>query len=207
MRLRSSQRFQVPGKSAPREHLQLIISTYIVSRNITFKENTATASPTFQSSRMANKQLKYFFFQIMASQYQNMLNEMQQQLRKSCNVEQLTSLVYAILCLGMSLDILLRYIYLTADHMKTQSSNSWGCAGDDVIQKAESYGQKIENGFDFIVRIFQVKYRKMNPFENPGSESWAGRLKPAETDLFCRIECLIRDNCKYDRQREESKRC
>ena len=132
----------------------------------------------------------------MTSQYQDMLNEMQQQLRHSCNIEQVTSLVYAILCLAMGLDILLRYIYLTADHLKTQNSSSWGCTGDDVVQEAESFGLNIESGFDFIIRIFQAKFKKMNPFENPRSTLWIGKLKSAEIMMFCRIDQLIKDNCK-----------
>ena len=152
--------------------------------------------PAFHSSRVANKQLKYFFFSIMASQFQETLIEMQQQLRHSCNIGQVTSLVYSILCLAMSLDILLRYIYLTADHMRKQSSSAWGCTGDDVIQKAELFGLNIEGGFDFITRIFQEKFKRTNPFNKLYCESWIGKLKPAEVAMFRNIDLLVRDNCR-----------
>ena len=154
--------------------------------------------PTFQSSRMANKQLKYYFFSIMTTQFQGTLHDMQQQLRHSCNIEQVTSLVYSILCLAMSLDILLRYIYLTANHMRNQSSSAWGCTGDDVIQKAESFGLNIEGGFDFITRIFQEKFKKTNPFNKLYADSWAGKLKPAELAMFRNIDLLVINNCRLN---------
>lgn len=80
--------------------------------------------------------------------------------------------------------------------MKSQSSSAWGFTGDDVIQKAESFGLDIEGGFEFITKIFQEKFKKTNPFYKLYAESWNEKLEPAELSMFRNIDLLVRNNCR-----------
>jgi hypothetical protein len=196
-----SSRLSVQGKHL-REVLRLVVVTYIMGHKLTIAEETKYDTLSKLSScmpepdayeeqcapRMANRQLKYLFAQLMRKIQSDVLSKLQQALR-SGNVKRWTAAFVAILGLAMVLEHTQRSIRLLTDSMVATNRMTSG----EAEAQADRLCGAIDEWFDFIANLFKRKYtRSFNPLKTDETEKLGEQAMGFVKD----VQALTWENCK-----------
>lgn len=118
--------------------------------------NNPTAYGAYTSPMMANRQLKYFFSEMQTQQYNKSLNRLHQILRgaKDKNKLWMSSFVL-MLGIALVLEQCQHLLWIKADAKAARRETT----GFDAACEARGHCNEIDDGFDFLCKLYHCKYR------------------------------------------------
>ncbi|KAF2725519.1 hypothetical protein K431DRAFT_238701 [Polychaeton citri CBS 116435] len=149
--------------------LRMMLITYIMGHTITITEETSSDVlssiqyrdkpaylPPHTSPRLANRQLKFFFAILRAKIYDKILNWQQQTLHTGRDkAGSWLGSFCATLGFAMVLEEVQRTIQIQA-HAKVEKGEM---GRDEAMTEAMNACKRIDDGFEFLVKLFRCKYR------------------------------------------------
>jgi hypothetical protein len=150
--------------------------------------------PKFFTPRLANRQLKYHFAQLLEKYLTGLLNNLQQIFRSSSGTERWAAAFCAILGLGITLELLQQLAYRTADAKLAMGDiNDY----EEAERIADRACRDIDEKMKFITQIFRWKYcRATNPLRDMNA-NWTAQLRDENVIKFVKdVTWLISEQSK-----------
>lgn len=172
----------------------MIIVTYIMGHTLTIPDpylqevidhvKFTPSKPwcSHTSPRLANRQLKFYFGVLRWQMYDEILKSLQQVLRYSTQKDENWLFSFcAILGLAMVLEEVQRTIWIQADAKIVKNEAPYYLA----ITEAQNACQRIDDRFDLLVKLFQLKYRDRKWGENGSFGAGTPQFEDREQQIFC----------------------
>ncbi|KAK4962177.1 hypothetical protein LTR66_012782 [Elasticomyces elasticus] len=182
--------------------LQMIVVTYIMDHTLTMVESTkdatlanvrgcyqAAAYGKHTSPRLANRQLKFFLSILRDKIYKDVLKHLHKFLRSSENKHSTWLSSFCIVSgLAMVLEDDQQTLLIQADDKIAREELDQ----DTATAQAVGACQAIDERFEFLVALFQCKYKKGSPLQEHIGSNTSGLTRLAEVTFACQLQHLLR---------------
>ncbi|KAK6002061.1 hypothetical protein QM012_001699 [Aureobasidium pullulans] len=190
-----------------RHVLRMLILTCIMDHPITISESALPATissmhshnnphlySSWTSPFLANRQLKYFFAEMQTQQYNRTLNRLHQILRKAGDKSKLWMSSF-VLMLGIAivLENCQHLLWIKADAKVARKETT----PVDAAWEARSHCQEMDDGFEFLCKLYHCKYRGKHRQKTRYEELKNKTSRPAEQAFADRIYEIVDRNGGY----------
>ncbi|KAG9649477.1 hypothetical protein KCU64_g9426, partial [Aureobasidium melanogenum] len=190
-----------------RHVLRMLILTCIMDHPITISESSLPVTiasmhshnnphiySSWTSPFLANRQLKYFFAEMQTQQYNRTLNRLHQILRKAGDKNKLWMSSF-VLMLGIAivLENCQHLLWIKADAKVARKETT----GVDAAWEARSHCAEMDDGFEFLCKLYHCKYRGKHRQKTRYEELKNKTSRPAEQVFADRIYEIVDRNGGY----------
>ncbi|KAH0387715.1 hypothetical protein KCU92_g1525, partial [Aureobasidium melanogenum] len=190
-----------------RHVLRMLILTCIMDHPITISESSLPVTiasmhshnnphiySSWTSPFLANRQLKYFFAEMQTQQYNRTLNRLHQILRKAGDKNKLWMSSF-VLMLGIAivLENCQHLLWIKADAKVARKE----ATGVDAAWEARSHCAEMDDGFEFLCKLYHCKYRGKHRQKTRYEELKNKTSRPAEQVFADRIYEIVDRNGGY----------
>ncbi|KAG9829399.1 hypothetical protein KCU77_g13816, partial [Aureobasidium melanogenum] len=190
-----------------RHVLRMLILTCIMDHPITISESSLPVTiasmhshnnphiySSWTSPFLANRQLKYFFAEMQTQQYNRTLNRLHQILRKAGDKNKLWMSSF-VLMLGIAivLENCQHLLWIKADAKVARKETT----GVDAAWEARSHCAEMDDGFEFLCKLYHCKYRGKHRQKTRYEELKNKTSRPAEQVFADKIYEIVDRNGGY----------
>jgi hypothetical protein len=174
----------------------LTISSSSLSTTISqmHSHNNPSLYTSWTSPFLANRQLKFYFAEMQMQQYNRTLNRLHQILRKAGDKNKLWMSSF-VLMLGIAsvLEACQHLLWIKADAKVSRGE----CASVDAMWEARQHCSEMDDGFEFLCKLYHCKYRGKHRQKTRYEELKGKTTRVAEQVFADRIYEIVDRNGEF----------